>query len=334
MGDVSHEATGRVILITGATGFIGRETVRVAREHGHKVCAVVRNAGQCPDAWDRDNGISVLVCDLAGSGAAEKLAPMMMLADAVIHAAAKMDADANGVSAASHSVMQALVDAQPAPARLVLVSSIAVYDTMRVAAGDMVDETTPLEAKETARDAYVAGKLAQEDLARDAAKRAGCDVWLMRPGAVMGQGHTWNAHLGPTLGPVLLSAGASGQVPVCPVDLCAEALVKAAETDAPDGIAAVNVVAGDLPDRAAYVKAHSASGWPRFSVPVSWKVYRALARVLASVQTVLPGLLRVPVVQARLMPLRYSSAKMQDLLGVKDDQPFADRMYAALEASK
>ncbi len=313
MGTVSR------VLITGAAGFIGQATVREARDKGLSVVAVVRTTA--PRDWAADRGITVLHCDLSDASAVQTLRDAMQGVDAVIHAAAHPGGDAAAHTADSVNGTQALLSAieDSAVQRLVLVSTIAVYDTMTLPTGGTLSEDCPLEADP--RDPYVAGKRAQEEMCRAAAKRDGFGLWLMRPGAVFGPDRLWNAHLGFRLGPLLVRVGSTGQVPVCHVNRVGWALVLGALTEA-GGVQALNILDDDLPSRSRFLRAMRRSGWPRYILPLSWKVLLPLARVLAPLGHQLPGLLREPVLRARMMPLRYSNRRMRRTLGGRQARPF------------
>lgn len=309
------------VLITGAAGFIGQATVREARAKGLSVVAVVRSAA--PRTWSADTGITVLHCDLCDAHAVETLRDALLGVDAVIHAAAHPGDNAAAHAPESLDGTRAVLMALQASdvTRLVLVSSIAVYDTMSLPPGGTLTEDCPLEA--TPRDAYVAAKRKQEDLCKTAATRRGFGLWLMRPGAVFGPDRLWNTHLGFRLGPLLVQIGTKGQVPVCHVDRVAWALVLGATTDPdPRGVQALNILDDDLPTRARFLKAMRRSGWPRHVVPFSWRLLLPFARILAPLGHRLPGLLREPVLRARMMPLRYSNRRMRRTLGGRQARPF------------
>lgn len=318
MGDVKK------ILITGAAGFIGRAAVAEARSRGIEVVAVVRSGP--PRAWANDAGITLYRCDLSDPDTTALTAALADV-DAVIHAAAHPGGDAAQHAADSARGTQTLLVAMSgARARtLVLVSSIGVYDTMQLPIGGTLTEACPLEHPDTARDAYVRGKLVQEQLCVDAARTQGLTLWRLRPGAVFGPGRLWNGHLGVRLGPVLVRVGGSGQVPVCHVARCGWALVQAAVTP---GGGALNILDDDLPDRARFLAALRRSGWPRATIPMPWQLLMPLAKLLN--RPTLPGLLREPVLRARMTPLSYSNRAMRKALGGRQARPFEVLMGKAI----
>ena len=181
------------IVITGASGFVGRHAVQAARAAGHTVVALTR---QAQDDLGAD---TVHALDLGTPEAADALVPILDGADAVIHAAAAMagdDADhAHGTLAPTRAVLSAL-KAVSGPVRLVLVSSFSVYGFASLPEGTLLTELTPLEPEPQKRDAYTRAKLAQEELAVAAARETGRDLWLVRPGAIYGPGRLDTAHPG------------------------------------------------------------------------------------------------------------------------------------------
>lgn len=320
----------KTVMITGASGFIGRATVAAARARGLKVKAVTRTAS--PSEWAEDSGITVSHNDLSDPTQAMKLAHEMDV-DALIHAGSSLSGNAERQEAdtirATRTLLDAMRIAPVQPSRVVVISSLAVYDTLCVPMGGVVSESTPMEEIESARDPYVKGKLAQEALFVEAAQNDGFQLWVMRPGVVYGPGRVWNAHIGFGSGNWLFRVGTSGQVPVCHVDLCAEALVTAALTETAD-VSSVNVIDDDLPDRNRFLKTLRASGWSKRVVPVPWQVLMPVARALLPMGQKVPGLLRPAVLKARMSPLRYDNTAMRSRLGVRQTKPFEVLMQSAI----
>ena len=171
--------------------------------------------------------------------------------------------------------------ARPAPPRLVLISSLAVYGYASMPAWSQIDETTPLEPDPELRDAYCRAKLAQEALARFAAQRHGLKVWTLRPGAIVGAGRERTSRLGFSIGPTLFMPGGTAPVPLIDVETCAAAILQAAMTipmrsDYPvverDGcFEAINLVGLSQPSQTSYANQIAGHGWPRQIVKVGYK---------------------------------------------------------------
>ena len=319
-------ALGR-LLITGAGGFIGRAAVAAARARGIEVVAVARRS--VAPGWAEDDGIEVLRADLSDPACVNALSGAMRGCGAVIHAAAHLGGDDAALRADTLLATSHLLDALPPEMRLVLVSSIAVYDTMALSPGDVLDEDAPLNTPAGAQDGYSRAKLAQEGLC---AARGG-PLWMMRPGAVYGPGRSWHALNGFWAGPLLVRIESDGALPLCHVDHLGRSLVSAAMTD-PGGVRVVNVVDDDLPTRARFCADHRRlTGWPKAMLPVPYGAWLGVARALRPISGKLPGLLREPVLRARMMPLSYPNHALREALGGRDDAPFSEMLARSVEGA-
>lgn len=325
-----------VLLLTGAGGFLGRAVAKAALDAGWRVRAEVRR-------HDAPLGAEQVVIDLAGTEAPARLAAALEGITVVVHAAAASGNDAahaRGTVAATRALVGAML-AREIPPRLVLISSMAVYNYASLPVGAQVDETTPLEPEPWLRDAYCRAKLAQEVLARHAAQTGGLRVWALRPGAIVGPERLRTARLGFALGPLLVIPGGDAAIPLIAVGACAAAVVQAAGTPpavsdypvvAGEGcFAAVNLVGEDRPTQMAYAATLARDGWPRRVVRLPLSLARAPARLLslpgALVPQLLrhvPGPLRLEAFDARFKPLRYSTARGQDRLGLDSGQAGGD----------
>ncbi|WP_417205748.1 NAD-dependent epimerase/dehydratase family protein [Antarctobacter sp.] len=319
MGDVTR------ILITGANGFVGSACVAEARARGIEVTALYRRAPVAE--WASDPGIHPLQADLSDPATAAVLGNAMSGVQAVIHAAAHLGGDAASHAQDTLRGTQTLLDAMTSGgARLVLVSSIAVYDTMQVAPGAALIETAPLEDADHARDGYAAAKLRQEQMCR----AAGLPLWILRPGAVWGPGRTWHALLGFRASRLHVQINSEGELPLTHVTHTAWALVKAA-TRAPHGTPVLNVLDDDRPTRARFLRAHRRmTGWPKLSLPIPYAVWITLVRLLKPLSANLPGLCREPVVRARLMPLTWPNTALRSTLGGEDTDTFEGMLTRSL----
>ncbi|SPF79472.1 NAD-dependent epimerase/dehydratase family protein [Pseudoprimorskyibacter insulae] len=315
------------VLITGAAGFIGRATVVAARLAGLKVVAVTRR--DIPEAWQVDPGITPLVCDLAAKDAQDRLASALPV-DAVIHAAAHLGDDPARHEAETLTATRNVLAAMPVDVPIVLVSSISVYDAMPLPAHAPLTEDSALQRVETARDAYSAAKLQQEAICA----ASGHPVWMLRAGAVYGAGRTWHAHSGPSFGPVHMVIASDGEVPLTHVTHLANALIAAAMAD-PDHAQPLNVVDDDLPTRLRFLAAHrKVGGWPKIVLPMPWRIWLGLSRLLKPVQSHLPGLLCEPTLRARVMPLTYPNARLRAVLGGADSAGFEQLMEHSIKGGR
>lgn len=172
------------LLITGATGFIGRHLVREASDRGHEIHALVREtSNRAPIEAYVDRFI---VGDLAEP---ETLAGISDGVDAVIHAACAVagtfDASQDVVERflavnrdGTVNLARAVLDGNPV--RFVHISSTAA---MGPPATEVVDETSPCNPQTP----YQISKRAAELALLEEAER-GLDVVILRPCVVAGEG--------------------------------------------------------------------------------------------------------------------------------------------------
>lgn len=320
------------IAITGAKGFIGKQTVDAARARGHMVRTIVRH--DC-DFWDDDDGVETYIADLADDTSRGVLLAAIDGTDAVIHLASSLKGDdaaqTRDTLTSINALLVALAAVVPRPT-LVTASSFSVYGFVKCTSEVVVDEATPCELRPEKRDAYCRGKLAQESAVYAAERPA----WIMRPGAVFGPDRLWNAYLGSTIGPVALVFGGYNIVPVAWVNHVAKALVLAAEIP-PDGVEIVNVIDDDLPDQMTYIQECMASGWPKYAIPMPvWPLTTigAIGGLIPSFNSRLPGLLLPETRRARLQPKRYSNRLLHNRLGWTPDADFKTAMKDAISKSR
>ena len=232
------------VLVTGASGFLGREVVRAAAAAGHDVVALVRPAAQLPDLeWP--TSVKVLRGDLRQIGVwAAELGDI----EAVAHLAAAPSGDLptqfSGTVVATENLLAHLP--MRSLLRFVHVSSFSVYNYASVGFRGTLTEATPIDPAPEKRDAYTVTKIAQERLVREACKAAGTHFVIIRPGAIVGPGKDWGFGRVMKVGrfDVIFSPGA--KFPLTYVSNCAQAIVKALDAQVPSGNA-YNIVDDELP---------------------------------------------------------------------------------------
>jgi predicted dehydrogenase/nucleoside-diphosphate-sugar epimerase len=162
------------ILVTGGTGFLGREVLQQMRAAGVPVRSVARRS---PPSWDRLPGVEYVDADLAEGLSPDAVEGM----EAVIHCAAETaggwDAhERNSVGATEKLLMAA---AEGGVRHVVYISSIAV-----LTGPDPLTETSPLHEGKDAGP-YVWGKAQAERRARELGEALGIKVSILRPGALV-----------------------------------------------------------------------------------------------------------------------------------------------------
>jgi predicted dehydrogenase/nucleoside-diphosphate-sugar epimerase len=194
-------AVGRQVVVTGGTGFLGKEVVRALVTAGNKVRVLAR---RLPATWDRATGAEYVVADLG-----VPLPPDLMRdAEAVIHCAAEtaggwQEHQRNSLDATEHMVRAA---AAAGIDQFIHVSSLAV-----LAPGSRtrpVDENTPLDPDSRTLGPYAWGKIESEKLAVTLGESLGVHVKVVRPGALIDYANFEPpGRLGRRIGNILVAVG-------------------------------------------------------------------------------------------------------------------------------
>jgi len=283
------------LLITGAGGTLGRATVAAALARGHFVRALTRRPADLP-------GTKPLLCDLAAP--APQLAEALTETDVVLHLAASLAGDDATHARDTLAATRALYAALPADMPVILAGSMSVY----AGHAGQIDESSPLEPHPAQRDAYARAKLAQEEIAR---AHPANPTTVLRIGALTGPGHEWNAHLGLSLGPLLLRLAGPGALPLVRAEDAASALILAAE-QAPNA-QILNIIGDNLPDSRRYLA--QIPQRPRLIVPLPWRALLPFAALANTLHLPVPGLLRPATLRYRFAARSYVNARVKQALG-------------------
>jgi nucleoside-diphosphate-sugar epimerase len=232
------------VLITGASGFLGRDVVRAAVAAGHDVTALARPTANLHGlGWP--SNVTVLRGDLRQTG---DWAKQLREIEAVAHLAAAPSGDLatqfSGTVVGTENLLAHLP--MKSLRRFVHVSSFSVYDYAVVGFRGTLTETTPIEPAPEKRDAYTITKIAQERLVTSACQAAGTHLVVIRPGAIVGPGKTWDFGRVIKLGRFDLIFSPGAQFPLTFVTNCADAIVKALDAPVHSG-SVFNIVDDELP---------------------------------------------------------------------------------------
>jgi nucleoside-diphosphate-sugar epimerase len=307
------------VLVTGATGFVGRALVPVLLERGDDVVAVVRPSR--PEPAGMKDRVRIFRADLrAPSGLAGALEGV----DAIVHLAAgtagnwRATFDIN-VTATEH--LLAAVREAGWQGRFVHASSFSVYGLNQLPAGSEVTDTTPLEPEPGRRDEYAWCKLLQERLVSRLAGTPGIELAIVRPGAIHGPGRAFQYRLGRMLGSTLILFGGRNLMPLNYVENTASLLAECVAHPAAAG-EVFNAVDRDPVTQLAYVRRWRACGTgPEHVVPVPLSLLRGAGAALVAARERTDGRISPPlaldpyVATPTLGRFRYPPSRAEDVLG-------------------
>lgn len=265
------------ILITGATGFIGPSVVANLLDRGFRnLRCLVRPS----------SNVARLQTVVAGHpGAHVELIPGNLLSRddcrlatkdvaVVFHLAmgggAKSFPDAfMSAAVATRNLVEACL-AHNLLRRFVNMSSFTVYSNMQKPRWRLLDESCPIEEHPELRwDAYCFGKVKQDEVVTDYARRFQLPYVIVRPGYVYGPGHEdLSGRVGIGTFGVFLHLGGSNPIPFTHVENCADAMVLAGLTKGVDG-QVFNVVDDDLPSSRQFLRLYKKNvrRFPSIAVP-------------------------------------------------------------------
>jgi nucleoside-diphosphate-sugar epimerase len=227
---------GDRILVTGSNGFIGSRVVEKLLEYGFaNLRCFVRPSSRLPrlkevlDRLPAGRKVELVIGDLLSHDDCRKAAEGVSI---IYHLAAGMEKSFAGAfmnsALATRNLMDAFLQFGEAK-RFVNISSFAVYSTLGLKRGALLDEACPLEdAPEERFDAYGFGKLKQEELVKEYGEKYKLPYVILRPGYVFGPGKTeLNGRVGIETFGFFIQVNGSNRLPLTYVDNCAEAIVLA-----------------------------------------------------------------------------------------------------------
>jgi nucleoside-diphosphate-sugar epimerase len=303
------------VLVSGASGFLGRNVVDRLLMRGHDVRAIIRPESGEP-AWT--GNVDIFRADLrVHDGLVDAFANI----DAVIHLAAATSGNEDLQFASSVVATERFLDAMAATSvkRLIHVSSFVVYDWS--AARVAMDEETPLLKDIYAMGGYTIAKVWQERIVKRAASAHSWDLTVMRPGFIWGPQHAEIAGMGRHFGHIYLIFGPFTRLPLSHVTNCADCLVVAVESKAAIG-ETFNVIDGDDIRVWRYVREfarRTSSGG--VLLPMPYSIGLGMAHVAAFASRMffgkkgrLPSLLMPRRFESQFKPIRFSNEKLKERL--------------------
>ena len=310
---------GRV-LVTGATGYLGRHLVASLVRCGAEVVAVVRDRSRVSRELERQT--TVVEADLRDTDA---LAAAMEDVDAVFHCAAvtrnnvpwevHQATNIDGTRAVFAAALRAGVG------RVIHISSIVVYGLDAPPAGQAIDETACYARDDDRWAHYLISKREADKLAFAFHREDGLPVTVIRPGVIYGPGGGRTVGRGlAEVGPLRLSIGAGrNALPFTYIDNLVDALLLAVVT--PEAVGqAYNIVDNPAVPVRDYVAAGASMAHEHVVVlPVPPAVLSGVAGALEGRQrragSEIPPRLSRFVVRSATSDIRYDATKAARELG-------------------
>ena len=268
----------------------------------------------------------------------EALTESMRGSRTLVHLAAGLSGSTSTLFAsgpiATRKLLHAAADA--GIERVVLISSLGVYEASGLKRGEEQSEETPVDRQAAKRDAYSYSKIVQERVAREVADARGLELVVLRPGVIFGEGRpTISSRAGLTLGGWLVQMGGRQSMPLTYVENCADAIARAAVADAAAG-ETINILDDDLPTAAGLVRMVRRLGrpvrrlWvPGPAVPALCGLYHWYSRFSGGQ---LPPVLTSYRARSMWKPVRYTNRRAKRLLGWTPRVPMDEAIARTVEA--
>jgi nucleoside-diphosphate-sugar epimerase len=240
------------ILVTGAAGFIGRRVVELLLERGFtNIRCFVRPSSEIEPLQEAISKHPRAVIQVGNLLSPEDCARAAADAVLIFHLVTGRGKSFPGCFLNSVVTTRNLLDAVVAAKslrRFVNISSFAVHSNLKLRRGTVFDETCPLEDDlERRYDAYVYGKLKQDEIVAEYHRTHGLPYVTVRPSVVIGPGKEGiPAHVGLGTFGIFLHVGGRNAIPFTYVDNCAEAIILAGLVEGVEG-EVFQVVDDDLP---------------------------------------------------------------------------------------
>ncbi len=222
------------VLVTGATGFIGRALVQRLVDGGTAIRILTRQPP--PAALAQHPLITVVRGDLADAAAVDQATAGIAT---VYHLGAAMSGPAESFDASTARGTGHIVEScvRHGVRRLVYMSSLAVIDAEAGQDGRPIDEHAALERFPAARGHYTRVKTAAEHTVRHAVETRRLPAVVLRPGEVVNAGRPLlTPGVAQRVGPFLVIIGdGQQQLPLVHLSDVVDALVSAAKPDVPAG---------------------------------------------------------------------------------------------------
>jgi 2-alkyl-3-oxoalkanoate reductase len=192
------------ILVTGATGYVGSQLVPQLVKEGYYVRVLVRalSRTELPERL----GCEVVYGDVRQLNDLHKAFEGI---DIVVHMAASVRGTSRFILDSCTNGTKNILEASNVSGvkRVIYLSSMSVYDYVKLKNGDIITENSPLEEYPELRGPYSEGKYRAEELALTHLKDESPALTILRPSLIVGRGRDIFSPVGLRLGNVLVCFG-------------------------------------------------------------------------------------------------------------------------------
>jgi nucleoside-diphosphate-sugar epimerase len=244
------------ILVTGATGFIGRHVVRRLAAEGRPLRVLCRQIERLDPDLRAAGSIEIVIGDVSDPAVMRRACSGV---SALLHLAGGTHGSPEDFERSSVTGTKVMLDAVVSEGvdHVVYVSSMSVYDYAGLPPGTIIDEDAPLERHPESRDDYARTKRLAEALVTPYLGHTTPTFCIVRPGIVYGPRSKSGFELVTSLrrmgGLFLLVGGGRRQIPLVYVENLVDALLLL--LDSPSSAGHVyNVIDSDPPTERGYLE--------------------------------------------------------------------------------
>jgi nucleoside-diphosphate-sugar epimerase len=305
------------VLVTGATGFLGRKLAKRLFDEGYPIRALARKPSNV-GALKR-LGAEIVFGDLADESS---VAAAVKGVHVVVHAAAGTSGTAKdsdtGTIQGTRNILEACRTSRVE--KLVYISSCNVYDVAGYTEKQVVTEEAQLERFPLRRGHYSAAKLQAEALVTEAMNHEGCPTVVLRPGTLYGPGaDVYTRMMGVSFARRIFVVFGDGEseLPLVHVDNTVDAIVECISNSAADN-QVFNLVDQDLVTKKMYMEQVVKPLYPKATViycPMSILLTLTwLQEKLIAILGKQPFLTVYRLVSSQKR-VRYSTSKIENAIG-------------------
>ena len=324
------------VLVTGATGFLGRKIANRLVADGYIVRALARKESNV--AALKKLGAEIIVGDVR-----ERSLVVSAVKDVevVVHAAAGTRGTAMDSDAVTVQGTQNILDAcrMCCVKKLVYISSCSVYGVADYRNGQLVTEESSLERFPERRGDYSASKQHAEQLVIEAMNSTTFPIVILRPGTIMGPG---GELFTPMFGFNLLNKAflviGNGRfvLPFAYVDNVADAIIESIRNGNADN-QIFNVVDQEHIQKKEYMKQVMRVLYPE--TPVVYFPYSLLYVIVWLQELLFKAIGRSPILtRYRLIssqrPIIYDGSKIRTMLGLRQRVSMAEALDKMVQSEK